>query len=122
MRVGAQVTTAAGIDETDETAEIVANATETATGHTALHLLRPEATDTVTIDTAIDHHRHTTEVAGSAEVLVQPTLTTVYLCRSARLKTFRMCRSSPTRISTGTSSTGSRRPSRVADSRSMSST
>jgi hypothetical protein len=101
MRAGVRAMTAAGIDGTDETAGIVANATETATGHTALRLLRPEATDTVTIGTAIDR-RHTTEVAGSAEVLVPPTLTTVCLCRSARLKTFRMCRSSPTKISTET--------------------
>jgi hypothetical protein len=91
-----------GMEGTDETAEIVANATETATGHTALHLLRLEATDTVTSGTATVRRR-TTEEAGSAEALVRPTLTTVCLCQSARLKMFRMCRLSPTRISTGTS-------------------
>jgi hypothetical protein len=60
---------AAGIDGTDETAGIVANATETATGHTALHPLHLEATDTAMSDTATVR-RNTTEVAGSAEALV----------------------------------------------------
>lgn len=90
------------MDGTDETAEIVANATETLTDHTALLPLHPEVTDTVMIGTATVR-RHTTEVAGSAEALVRPTLTMAYLCQNARLKTFRMCKSSPTRTSTETS-------------------
>lgn len=90
------------MDGTDETPEIVANATETLTDHTALLPLHPEVTDTVMIGTATVR-RHTTEVAGSAEALVRPTLTTAYLCQNARLKMFRMCKSSPTRTSTETS-------------------
>lgn len=69
MQAGVRAMMAAEIDGTDETAETVANAIETATGHTALHLLRLEVTDIAMSDTATVR-RHTTEVAGSAEALV----------------------------------------------------
>lgn len=102
----------AEMDVTDVTAR------EMVTGHTDLRLHLLEVTGTVMTDTGIVHLL-TRVVEGTIAVLVRPILTMDSLFPSVRHKTFRMCRSSPMKISIATLSIGSKRRSRAEDSLSM---
>jgi hypothetical protein len=98
----------AEMDVTDVTAR------EMVTGRIDPRLRLLVVTGTAMSDTVIVPHR-TLVAEGTIAVLVRPILMTDSLFPSVRPKTFQMCRSSRMKISTATSSTGSRRHSRAED-------
>jgi hypothetical protein len=97
------------MDVTDVTAKGMA------TGRTDLHLRHLEVTDTVMTDIVIVR-LPTLVVEGTIAVLVRLILTMAYLSLSAHPRMSPTFKSSQTRISTATSSTGSKRRFKPADS------